>query len=154
MSTIRPLKLYALDEDDLAVLSAHVQDAVVKVSDSRWSPTTQQFSIPMNRFAWELSTARRTRREGDQRRRAVLHFDRVRRVRASGIGPNDRDAVLSVLALVFEMGESPAGVVTVVCSGGIAFRLDVECIEAQLTDLGAAWSASMRPTHRLGKEAR
>ncbi|MCF3933941.1 DUF2948 family protein [Acuticoccus sp. M5D2P5] len=151
---MRPLKLYALDLDDLTVISAHVQDAVVKVADIRWSPTSAQFSLPMNRFAWERTSARKTRREGDQRRRSVLHFDRVRSVRATGIGPNEKDAVISILAIVFDPGEAPGGAITLVCSGDTAIRLEVECIETQLTDLGAAWSASMRPNHRLGKEAR
>jgi len=153
MSTIRPLKLFALDEEDLSIISAHVQDAVVKAAEISWSPARQQFAMPMNRFAWERTVARRTRREGDQRRRSVLHFDRVLRVRSTGIKPGDRESVLSVLAVVFQPGNPPAGVITVVCAGEVAFRLEVECIEAQLTDLGAAWSASMRPKHHLGREA-
>lgn len=151
MSTLRPLKLFALDEEDLAVLSAHVQDAVVKVADIRWSPAMHQFTLPMNRFAWERTIGRRTRRASDQRRRAVLHFDRVQTVRAAGVGPNDRDGVLSLLSVLFRATDTPAGVITLVCSGDAAIRLDVECIEAQLTDLGAAWSASMRPSHHLGR---
>jgi hypothetical protein len=148
MSTVHPLKLGALDAEDLAVLSAHVQDAVVKVADIRWSPTAGHFIMPMNRFAWERTTSR-IRRESDQRRRAVLQFDRVRSVKASGIAPQDREAVISVLALLFDPVDPPGGALTVVCSGNASFRLDVEVIEARLTDLGSAWSAGMRPKHRV-----
>ncbi|MBJ3777773.1 DUF2948 family protein [Acuticoccus sp. 2012] len=149
---MRPLKLFALDEEDLGVLSAHVQDAVVKVGDIKWSPRAGQFTMPMNRFAWERSVGRRTRRQDDQRRRSVLHFDRVTRARSAGLVKGDRDVVLSLLAVVFEETNTPAGVVSIVCSGDAVLQLEVECIEAQLTDLGATWSASMRPNHRLGRE--
>ncbi len=147
MSTVHPLKLAALDAEDLSVLSAHVQDAVVKVGDIRWSPTAGRFIVPINRFAWERTTSR-VRRDSDQRRRAVLQFDRVRSVKANGIVPQDATAVISILALLFDPSDTPGGCVTVVCSGQASFRLDVEVIEARLTDLGSAWSAGMRPKHR------
>jgi hypothetical protein len=152
MASLKPLKLFALDEEDLAVLSAHVQDAVVKADEVRYSPARQQFTMPMNRFAWERTSARRTRREGDQRRRSVLHFDRVERVRSVGLKPGDQ-TVISILAVVYTPTEAPAGAVTILCAGDVTIRLEVECIEAQLTDLGAAWSASMRPKHHLRREA-
>lgn len=149
MTTVRPLKLFALDEGDLAVISAHVQDAVAKAGEIRWTPSSGHFAIPMNRFAWE-GAGRRLRRANDQRHRAVLSFGRVRRARVSGLAQGDREAVLSVLALVFEAGERPGGAITVICSGDAAIRLDVECIEVRLADLGAAWGASMRPKHVVG----
>lgn len=151
MSPIQPLKLAALDEEDLKVLAAHVQDAVVKVADIKWSATTGAFLLPMNRFAWEMSAAA-IRRANNQRRRAVLHFDKVKRVQASGVSADDKDAVLSILTVVFEPGpEPPAGTISIICAGETTLRLEVEYIEARLSDLGAAWAASMRPEHRLGK---
>ena len=105
----------------------------------------------MNRFAWELTADRKTRRKGDQRRRAVLSFARVTRAQVTGIAPGAQDAVLSVLAVLFTATDAPAGVVTVVCSGDVMIRLEVECIEAQLADMGGAWSASMRPKHVVGR---
>jgi hypothetical protein len=152
-STAGPLKLVALDEEDLAVISAHVQDAVVKADEIVWSPARKQFSVPMNRFAWERTIRRRRRRGSDERRRSILHFARVEAVRSTGFSPTDKEAVLAVLAVVFEETEAPAGTITIVCAGDAAIRLDVECIEAQLTDLGSAWEASMRPKHHLGWES-
>ena len=149
--TNRPLRLFALDEEDLSILSAHVQDAVAKVSDVRWAQRAGQFSITMNRFAWERTGPGRPRRQSDERRRAVLHFDRVARVRVSGITPGDQSQVISILSVLFEATDAPAGVVNVVCSGNVVLRLDVECIEAQLTDVGAVWGASMRPKHVVGR---
>ena len=138
------LRLAALDADDLAVLSAHVQDAVAKLSEVSWTPTGARFLMPMNRFAWEAALARPRREE---RRRAVLHVDRVTRVRVAGAGTADRTQIVSVLALMFVPGEAPQGAIEIACSGGVTFRLDVECIEARLSDVGAVWSASMRPRH-------
>jgi len=149
MSLIRPLKLAALDEEDLKILSAHVQDAVVKVADIRWTRTSGAFLMPMNRFAWEV-TRRSRRRSNDQRRRAVLHFDRVRRVQSAGVSPRDREAVLSLLAILFEASDPPAGTIVLPFAGGTTMRLEVECVEARLTDLGAAWSAPVRPKHPVG----
>lgn len=148
------VRLFALDEQDLAIISAHVQDAVVKTGEIVWSPARRQFTLPMNRFAWERALRRRSRREADERRRSVLHFDRVEGVRSTGFAPGDKDGVLAVLAVVFEPTNPPAGTVTIVCAGEAAIRLDVECIEAQLTDLGAAWQASKRPKHHLGRETK
>lgn len=143
------LKLVALDEDDLKIVSAHVQDAVLKVSDIKWAPRRGTFLVPMNRFAWETSARQRRKNE---RHRAVLHFDKVRRVRAQGVAPDDKEAVLSVLAILFEPGETaPEGIINIVCSGDVTLRLEVEYIEARLTDLGSAWSATMRPKHGLGR---
>lgn len=143
----RELKLAAMDADDLSVLSAHVQDAVLKVSEVKWMQATGHLVVPMNRFAWERTKA--FGRGSNERRRAVLQFDRVRSVQAVGVTPEDKDRVLSLLALVFDAGDPPAGAISLVCSGDTVLRLEVECIEARLTDLGPAWSASMRPKHAV-----
>lgn len=147
----RLAKLFALDEDDLAVVSMHVQDAVAKVSDIVWSPPDGHFSIPMNRFVWEGTLGKAGRRGSGERRRSVLSFARVEAAKVNGLNPADKDAVVSVLAVLFEPGDAPAGAINVVCAGDAVIRLEVECIEAQLTDLGAAWEAVRRPSHAAGR---
>lgn len=142
------LKLAALDAHDLAVVSAHAQDAVAKLADVTWSAAAGRFLMPMNRFAWER-TLGRPARESDQRRLAVLHVDRVRRVRIAGASKGERDQVVSVLAVMFDPTDPPAGSITIACSGSVTLRLEVEVIEARLTDVGAVWSASMRPKHAV-----
>jgi len=135
------LKLIALDAEDLAVVSAHVQDAVVRVGDLRWLAGEGRFVVVMNRFVWE-------KKHGpDERRRAVLHFDRVTAAQASGVRPERADAVLSLLAVTFEPGEAPAGTIVLSFAGGGAIRLAAECIEARLADVGGAWAARGRPLH-------
>lgn len=142
-----PLKLVALDTQDLEVVSAYVQDAVMKVADLSYLPAERRFVAAMNRFAWEKRPRLFSRR--GERRRSVLHFEGVKAVTSSGL---DRDGsgedVLSLLAVRFEPGaEAPAGTIELTCSGAAAIRLEVDYIEARLADLGGAWEAASRPRH-------
>ena len=141
------LKLVALDEEDLAVISAHVQDAVLKVRDMTYSPREKQFVLSMNRFAWENARGGLFRRKYE-RRRSALHFDRVLGIRSGGFERDREEDVLELLAIRFAAAREPAGTIELVFAGGGAVRLEVECIEAQLTDLGAAWETRARPVHR------
>jgi len=143
------LKLAALDSDDLEVLSAHVQDAVLNVGALRWRAADQRFVAVVNRFVWETTASGRRKR--DERRRAALDFAHVTAVRATRLRRDAPDAILSLLAVTFEPAELPAGVVTLHFSGGGAMQLDVECVEATLTDLGPAWAARGRPQHDLSE---
>ncbi|MBX3578641.1 MAG: DUF2948 family protein [Rhizobiaceae bacterium] len=141
------LKLVALDEDDLKIVSAHVQDAVLKVGELAYAPKARRLVLTMNRFAWEESGGFFRKRH--QRRKAVLSFDRVLSAKISGIRRDRPDEVLSLLALRFvQGGEGPAGLVELVFSGGGAIRLAVECIEARLADTGGAWETPSKPVHR------
>lgn len=150
---MEPLKLIALDADDLDVVSAFCQDAVLKVGDIRWLQAERRLVLTMNRFAWE--TVEDSGKKTFERRRAALHFDRVTRVQSAGIPRSDADQVLSLLTLQFEGAEetAPQGTVTLAFAGGGTLRLDVECLEAQLADLGGAWSTQFKPSHRTGDEA-
>lgn len=140
------LKLVALDEDDLKIVSAHVQDAVMKVADLDFSPKGKHFTVAMNRFVWEKAGGVFSRR--NERRRAVLNFDRVLSVRSAGIDTKRQEDVLSLLTVRFAAGAAPAGTVDLVFAGNATVRLEVECIEARLADVGGAWEAASRPSHR------
>lgn len=144
------LKLAALDEEDLAVLSAHVQDAVLKVADMTYLPRENRFVIAMNRFIWEKAEGKRRNYE---RRQAALTFDRVLSVRTNRIRRDLADAVLNLLAIDFDPSEPPGGAVNLIFAGGGAVRLEVECIEARLADLGAAWATTAKPSHDLDSDA-
>ena len=91
------LKLLALDEEDLKIVSAHVQDAVMKVGDLEFVAATKQFVMPMYRFAWEKDASGAQGRSRE-RRNSVLHFDRVLSAKLSGISRDKPDDVLSLLA--------------------------------------------------------
>lgn len=140
------LKLVALDEEDLKVVSAYCQDAVLKAQNVIYDPGRKQVVIEMNRFVWEKKTG--FFRRNYERRRAVLHFEGVTGVRMTGID-RARDDVLELLALRFSAGEAPSGTLELVFAGQAAIRLDVEYIEARLADLGAAWETGNRPQHTL-----
>lgn len=137
-----PLKLIALDADDLSVISAHLQDAVLKRGDIAWLPAERRFALALRRFDWEGAG------QGQKRRRlAALHFERVTAARSTKIGAGANDTVLSLLAVTFDETDSPAGEVTLHFSDGAAIRLAVECIEAQMKDLGPIWEAIATPGH-------
>lgn len=143
------LKLLALDNEDLDVISATTQDAVIRVQDMAYARGDHRFAVMMNRYAWELGDKGR-----GQRRRAVLHFNRVSEVTTAGIDLNAREGVLELLDTRFTLTDDPAGIVELRFAGGGTIRLTVECIEARLEDLGAAWAAKARPAHSLDNEAR
>jgi hypothetical protein len=140
------LRLIALDTDDLAVLSAHVQDAVVRVKDINWLAREGHFVLGMNRFVWEAAQGGSWRKREYQRRRSALHFARVGKVQSVGIDRKS-DAVLELLAVAFEPSEAPSGDVLLDFAGGATIRLSVEVLEAELTDLGPAWATPIAPRH-------
>ena len=140
------LKLLALDDEDLRVISTYAQDAVLKIGDLNYIAASRQFVVPMYRFAWEKEAS--LARPQPERRNSVLHFDRVLSARLSGIARDKRDDVLSLLAVTFTPTDPPAGHIDLVFAGGCTIRLGVECVEARLADLGGAWGASSRPVHR------
>lgn len=140
------LKLIALDTEDLEVLSAHVQDAVVRVADMGYARGDRRFALLMNRFDWESGQGRRDK---GQRKRAALHFDGVQSVVSNGFDPSAAEGVLNLLAISFIPIDGPAGLVELSFAGGGTVRLGVECLEARLSDLGAAWAAAAKPAHTL-----
>jgi len=142
------LKLIAFDTDDLAVMSAHLQDAVLKIGDIAYLPREQRFAAIGNRFDWADALAGAN--SGSQeymRRRSALRFERVLGAQLLGIDLTRKEAVVSLLAISYEPGESPAGSVTLHFADGGAIRLHVECIEAELKDLGPVWRVASMPKH-------
>jgi hypothetical protein len=136
------LKLVALDPEDLAVMSAHLQDALAKTADIAYLPKEKRFAMLLNRFDWSGSE-----QDAPVRRRAGIHFERVLAAKTRGLDLSNGGAVLNLLAIEFEEKESPSGIVTLLFSGDAAIRLDVECLEAALSDLGPFWPAQQRPCH-------
>ncbi|AVA23036.1 DUF2948 family protein [Rhizobium sp. CB3171] len=139
------LKLMALDNEDLGVISAHMQDSVFKVSDMSYAPRLGQFSVAANRFVWEVSDQKG---KPFERHRSALVFKRVLAVRSNGVDRRQRDEVLSLLAIRFDQkGEGPDGTIELTLAGKATIALDVECIEVQLADIGGAWETANKPSH-------
>lgn len=138
------LKLLALDAEDLEVVSAQVQDAVLKIGDIHWRAGEKRLVIALNRFAWEATGARP---RSFERRRSALDLGRVTAVKAQHLSPDRPDAVLELLTIRFTETEAPSGWVELLFAGGATLRAEVECLEVRLTDLGAAWSTTCCPNH-------
>jgi hypothetical protein len=139
--------LAAQDADDLAVISARLQDAVALIGDLVWLPKARRFAALFNRFKWE--TARKGK--GDNLRvRAGLHFDGVLSVKSQNVMRGAPDAVLALLAIRFAPrgGEDPGGTIDLVFAGGGTIQLEVECIDAGLSDVSGEWAARGRPEHQ------
>lgn len=141
------LKLIALDAEDLRVLSCHLQDAVMRVGDMAYVKSDSRFAAIVNRFDWEAAVEDAT--EEFRRRRSGLRFERVKAARIQGLDLRDKEQVLALLAVTFEAGDEPSGAVTLQFAGGAAVRLEIECIEAELRDLGAAWATRTKPAHTI-----
>lgn len=141
MAEAAPLRLLAQDADDLAVISAAMQDAVVKVGDIDFEPKARRLTLAFNRFRWETG--------GGERIRSGLQLGGVLKLEARKIRRDAKDAVLEVLAVTFEPGEAPGGVVTISCAGGGDLRATVECIEAVLADVSQPWPTPRTPAHKV-----
>ena len=135
------IRLAATDAEDLQVLSARLQDAVVKLKNLVWMPKKRRFAAVLNRLQWESG--------GKTRVRSGLHFDGVLKVQSHNVKLGAGEAVVSVLAINFTPagGEDPGGVVEIVLAGGGAIRLTVECIDAGLADMSGPWAAIGTPDH-------
>jgi hypothetical protein len=128
------LKLIALDADDLAIISAHVQEARVQASDIIWRQGEKRLVIGMNRLDWEQTMA------GDatpRRLLSVLRFDRVLACKSRHIDLEaPAETALELLGIEFNPHDAPGGSVVLMFGDGGALRLDVECLECELADLG------------------
>jgi Protein of unknown function (DUF2948) len=136
------LRLLAQDAEDLAVISAHMQDAVVRLGDMGYQPGRRRFALVGCRFDWLAAG------QGPlERRFAGMHFDNVVRVTQSGLDQSRPDTMLNLLGVLFEETQAPSGRIVLTFSGGATVRLDVECVDAQLRDLGARWKTRHKPGH-------
>lgn len=150
----QPLKLRAEDVEDITVLSACLQDATVRTADMTWQPKQHRFALVLNRFRWEDERTadagkRLIRIDPHIRVAAGLHFDGVLKVRSSGIDRDDGRTVLELLSILADPLEDAAARLTLVFAGGAAIQLDVECIEAQMQDIGTPFPVRRAPQHRV-----
>lgn len=141
----RKLRLLVEDADDLSALSTVLQDAIAKIGDFVHLPKQRRFAFVANRFIWE--GAGEQRRGPFARVRAGCHFDDVIAVRQQNLRMDAKDGVLDLLAIRFEPGVDGAGAVMIDFAGGGAIRLDVESLNAQLTDISDPWPTSTKPAH-------
>lgn len=147
------LKLIAFDTVDLNVVSAHLQDAILRVGEMAFLPREKRFAAVLSRFDWGgvvAAAGDRTRGIPEPARlRAALRFERVLAARTTGIDLKRPEDVLVLLAISFDGKgpDDPSGTVTLTFAGASALQLDVECLEAELKDLGPGWKARAFPVH-------
>jgi hypothetical protein len=139
---MEPIKFFALDKDDLDVVSTHLQDAEVKVADVHWRPQEKRLVLAVDRFDWMAAVASTPEL---RRCRSALRFDRVLACKCKHVDPAGKDGVLNLLAVEFEETQAPAGVVTLFFAGGPVLRLEVECLEVELADIGPSWTTIAWP---------
>jgi len=144
--TTQRLVLAAADDEDLATISARLQDSVAQVKDLVYLPKSRRFAGLFNRFKWESAGA-----HSGARVRAGLHIDGVISAKSFRMRTGNPDAVASLLAIRFRPsgGEDPGGTMELVFSGGGILKLEVECIDVELSDLSGEWTARGRPVHKL-----
>ena len=156
------LKIAAFDDDDLKVISAHLQDAIIRICDIDFNTKTRQFVLVANRFSWELEAGdkNKTQRQTPDgptglRKRTGLMFAGVLSAKSQLIKQGAPEAVLNLLAVEFVAGtEPPSGEIKLLFSGGGVIELEVECVEVIMEDLGAGWETENIPSHdELDREA-
>ena len=145
----KPLRLKALDAEDLGVLSGFVQDAVFPGSEIKWDRGARRFAILLNRFRWEDASAAETRKRDYERVQSVLMIEDAMRVQTQGVNARDADTVLSVLTVTFTAGEDGGGFVELTLAGDGAIRVEVEALEVILKDVTRPYVApsKAKPDH-------
>jgi hypothetical protein len=138
------VKLLAFDEEDLSVVSATFQDAIVRVADMAYLPAEKRFALIAARFDWIAAAHGQA-----QRCWTGLHFDHVTKVAQIEVAQDKPDALLNLLAIRFLPADPPSGAIVLTFSGGAAVRLEVECIEAQMRDTGPRWATKALPGHPI-----
>lgn len=147
----QPLRLIAQDTDDLAILSALIQDSVLPMKETSWQPDVKRFGMLVNRFRWEDKVRAEQNNRAYERVQSMIIIEDVMGVSSMGINHNDKEQITSVLAVDFEPTKDGAGKVVFTLSGDGALMLEVECLEVIIKDVTKPYAAISRsaPKHKL-----
>ena len=136
-----PVRLRAENAEDLAVISALIQDAVGQNGETSWQPRKHSFALLINRFRWEDKEAAEAQKRPYERVQSTLVFDSALKVGGEGLNPGDKEQIFALLALQFTPSEDGAGTLTLILEGDGAIHLEVECIDVTLTDVSRPYVA-------------
>jgi len=136
-----PLRLLAQDAEDLKVISALVQDAVLPVTEMQHDSKRRRFALLLNRFRWEDRVEAERQGRSFERVRSVLVIEDVLKVQSSGLDRTDKDQVLSLLSMSFAESQDGTGRLTLTLAGDWAVALDVEALEVRLEDVTQPYRA-------------
>lgn len=147
----KPVRLMAQSAEDLPVISALLQDALIDSKNISWMKKHGRVAILMSRFRWEDRVAAERSGRPFERVQSMLVIDSARGLRASGVSPKDDDLILSVLALEFGETADGAGTLTVTLSGDGALAVDVECVDIRLQDVSRPYLSNSNriPDHDI-----
>ena len=143
----RALKLRAEDADDLAVLSACLQDALVAVRDLGYFADQQSFIFVANRFRWESGLQPAAGEQSHQRVLCAVTFGAVGSVSYRGFRRSEEDRILCLLALRCETAGVGGETILLEFAGAAAIRLDVARVLCRARDIGEPWPTPWRPAH-------
>jgi hypothetical protein len=129
------LTLRAETAEDVPVVSALVQDAVLPVTEIDWNAKARTLAFLVNRFRWEDRDITGTASRPYERVRSLLVISGVTSVASQGIDRSERDTILSILNLTFEPGDEGAGRVVITLAGDGAIAAEVECLDIDLRDM-------------------
>ncbi len=135
------IALRAETKDDLPVIAALVQDAVLPITEIAWEAKSRRLALLINRFRWEDKAQAGAEKRPYERVRSLLVISDVTHVSSMGIDRSDRDVVLSILDITFEETEDGAGRVTLTLAGDGALAADVECLDVDLRDVERPYRA-------------
>lgn len=136
-----PLRLVAMDAEDLQILSALCQDAVFPATEMRWQPRRNRFGLLLNRFRWEDIPAAERQHRKPERVQSVLAVENVRHVASQGVDRSDADTILSLLSVTVEPGEADTDAILLTLAGDGALRLEVTELEVALRDVTRPYAA-------------
>ena len=139
------LKLIAKTEEDLKVLSAHLQDSIVKTSDIAMLEKNRIFLMQLNRFMWE-DVERGVFRK-NKRIRTILKFENVIKVTSKNVNQNKNDRFLDFLAIETIKMPDKNYEMNLIFSGDIVIKLLIEAVEVTLDDQGIPWESKNKPKH-------
>lgn len=142
----RPFRVRAEDVDDLAVVSAYLQDAVLPVAEIAYEPAAERFVLVAARFRWEKALRQQVAAEGgepDERVHCGVRFEEVTAVRVRGVDPKtERGRMLELLQIAGDDRH-----VHLICAEDVTIRLDVRRLACHVEDLGEPWPTVFRPSH-------
>ena len=141
MSEPRAVRLIAEESDSLQIVSAAMQDAVLKAENLKYDRKRRRFTLEVNRYRWETPTEK-------TRVRSLLAIDGVLSAKTRAVTKADPDMVMSVLSLSFTPAdEPPGGTLNILFAGDGELQLDVEAIDVTLLDSSYEWSTRKAPDH-------
>ena len=144
---MKNLKLIAGTEDDLRVVSAHLQDSIASISDIANLKKNKIFLLQLNRFMWEDVEKGVFRR--NKRIRTILKFDNVIEVFSKNINQHKKDKFLDFLAIETNKMPDNNYEMKITFAGDSIIKIISEVIEVTLDDQGEAWDTKNKPKHKV-----